>query len=118
MRKSKYLALLAAFALALCMNALAQDNSGKFNLEQTAKIGSTVLQPGHYTAEWTGPKDALKINIRQGSKTVATAEGSIKELPNKSPYDAVSMKTQSDNSKKVDEIDFRHRSEALLIHGM
>ena len=118
MRASRYFALLAAFALMLTVGAFAKDsNSGNFDLQQPAKVGSTVLQPGHYTAEWTGSKDAVKINIVQHGKTVATAEGAVKELPAKSPYTAVSMKTQADNTQKVDEIDFNNRSEALIIHG-
>jgi hypothetical protein len=103
----------------LSVGAFAKDsNSGKFDLEQPAKIGSTVLQPGQYTAEWTGSKDAVKINILQHGKTVATAEGSVKELPTKSPYSSVSMRSQADNTKRVDEIDFNNRSEALIINGM
>lgn len=119
MRALKYLAILSAFALTLSMSAFAKDaNSGKFDLEQAAKVGSTVLQPGHYEAQWTGPNNALKVNILEHGKTVATAEGSIKQLPTKSPYTAISMKTQANNTKRIDEIDFNNRSEALVIHGM
>lgn len=119
MRALKYLAVLSAFALTLSMSAFAKDaNSGKFDLDQSAKVGSKVLQPGHYEAQWTGPSNALKVNILQHGKTVATAEGSIKQLPSKSPYNSVSMKTQSNNTKRIDEIDFNNRSEALVIHGM
>jgi len=118
MRASKYFALIATLALMLSVGAFAKDsNSGKFDLQQSAKVGSTVLQPGQYTAEWTGSGDAVKINILQHGKTVATAEGTVKQLPAKSPYSSVSMKTQSDNTPKVDEIDFNNRSEALVIHG-
>ncbi len=119
MRTSKYLGLLAALALILSVGAFAKDsNSGKFDLQQPAKVGATVLQPGQYTAEWTGSNEAVKINILQHGKTVATAEGAVKELPTKSPYSSVSMKTQPDNTSRVDEIDFNNRSEALVIHGM
>lgn len=111
--------LFTIFALTLCVTAFAKDsNSGKFDLSQPAKVGSTVLQPGQYTAEWTGSNDAVKINILQHGKTVATAEGTVKQLPAKSPYSSVSMKTQPDNTNNVDEIDFNNRSEALIIHGM
>lgn len=119
MRALKYLASLAAFALILSAASFAKDNnSGSFNLEQPATVGSTVLQPGHYKAEWTGSNDAIKINIVQHGKTVATTEGRIKQLPSKSPYDAVSTKKQSDNSQKVNEIQFNNRSEALVFGGM
>lgn len=119
MRALKYLVLLSALAFAFTISAVAKDsNSGKFDLQQTAKIGSAVLQPGHYEAQWTGPNNAVKINILQHGKTVATAEGSIKQLPTKSPYGAISMKPAANQTQRVDEIDFNNRSEALVIHGM
>ena len=49
---------------------------GKFDLMQPARIGSTVPDPGHYTAEWSGSNDALNISIVSRGKTVATGTGS------------------------------------------
>lgn len=119
MRALKYMASCVAFALILCAGSFAKDtNSGSFDLQQTAQMGSTVLQPGHYTAEWSGPKDALKINILQHGKTIATAEGKLKDLRTKSPYAAVSLRTQTNNNPRVDEIDFHNRSEALVVNSM
>ncbi|HKU23926.1 MAG TPA: hypothetical protein VJQ54_00565 [Candidatus Sulfotelmatobacter sp.] len=120
MRVLNYVASAAALALILSAASFAKDinNSGNFDLQQPAKVGSTVLQPGHYKAEWNGSNDAVKVNILQHGKTVATAEGHIKQLQAKSPYDAVSTRKQSDNSQKVDEIDFNNRSEALVFGGM
>jgi hypothetical protein len=114
MRSLKYLALTAAAALILTAGAFAKDsNSGKFDLSQPAKIGSTMLQPGHYEAQWTGPNDALQISIRQHGKTLATAQGRLKELPTKSPYTDVVIRT--DQSKQLDEIDFANRMDALRL---
>jgi len=113
------LGLLAPIALFLGLGAFAKNvNSGSFDLEQPAKVGSTVLQPGHYKAEWTGPESAVKVSILQNGKTVATAEGSIKELPSKAQQDSVTIKTLPDNSSLVDEIDFNNRTQALLLSGM
>ena len=74
------------FALVFSLGAFAKDkdkDSGSFDLTQTARVGSTLLQPGHYKAEWTGPKDALQISVLDHGKTVATATGNLKELPSK-----------------------------------
>ena len=66
MRSLKYLALTAAAALIFSVGAFAKDfHSGSFDLDHTARIGSTVLAPGHYKAEWTGPNDALQVSIVQ-----------------------------------------------------
>ena len=93
------------------------SNSGSFDLTDFARIGSTVLHPGHYKAEWTGSDTALEISILQNGKTVATVRGKLKQLPSKAPYTAVSTKARSDNSRQVNEIDFDNRTEALLIAG-
>lgn len=110
------LASLAAFALVFSLGAFAKEtNSGTFDIEQNAKIGRTLLKPGHYKAEWSGPNNALNVTIIDHGKTVATTKGYLKELPTKSPYDAVEFR--SDKSQQVDEIDFNNRTEALILAG-
>jgi hypothetical protein len=119
MRSLKYLASFTAAALLLCTAAFAKDfNSGSFDLPEAAHVGSTVLQPGHYKAEWTGPQTDLKVSIMQHGKVVATSDASIKQLPTKSANDAVTLGNAQDNTKRLDEIDFNNRSEALLLSGM
>lgn len=119
MRSMKFLAAFVAVAFCLSLTALARDaNSGKFNLEQSAKVGSTVLQPGQYKAEWTGNGNNLNISIIKDGKTVATTTGTLKQLPSRAPYSAVTLKTLPDNSASVDEIDFGNRTDALVFGGM
>jgi hypothetical protein len=113
-----YFASFAIVTLVLSAGAFAKDNhSGNFTLFETARVGSTQLQAGNYKAEWTGTGDGVKIDILQNGKTVATSEGTIKNLQQPSPYDAVTTKTLDDNTKKVDEIDFNKKSEALVLAG-
>ena len=116
MKSAKYLGSFIGVALILCASTFAKDvNSGKFDLTQVAHIGSTVLQPGHYKAEWTGPNNALTVSIVEDGKTVATTNGNIKDLPGKAPYGAVIINIRS---QRVDEIDFHNRSEALVFPGV
>jgi hypothetical protein len=119
MRLIKYLTLSLAAVLAMSLGAFAKDsNSAKFDLSERATVGSTILQPGHYKAEWTGPKDALQVSIEKNGKTVATVAGKLKELPQAAPYNSVTLKTLANNKKQVDEIDFNNRTEALVLGGM
>ena len=74
-------------------------------------------RPGNYKAEWNGPANDVKVDIVQNGKTVATTEGKIKDLQQPAPYDAVMIKTLQNNTKALDEIDFNHRSEALVLEG-
>jgi hypothetical protein len=107
---------LAAFALVFSLAAFAKDtNSGSFDIGQNARIGKTLSRPGHHKAEWTGPNNALDVKIIEHGKTVATTRGHLRELPTKSPYDAVQLR--SDKSQRVDEIDFNNRTEALVLAG-
>jgi len=118
MRPLKYLASFTAVALMLCAAAFSKDiKSGSFDLAEPAHVGSTVLQPGHYKAEWTGTQSAVKVSILQNGRTVATAQATLKQLPAKASANAVSLETLQNNSKRVDEIDFNNRSEALVLSG-
>lgn len=120
MKYAKYIGLLATIAFAFSVAAFAKDaNSGSFTLDAPAEVGTTQLAAGHYKAEWSGPADALKVDIIKHGKTVATTEGRIKTLQSPSPYDAVTVKPMADNSsqKTLQEIDFSNRSQALVFGG-
>ena len=70
MQSFKHLGLLVSMALFLSQGAFASNaNSGSFDLGESARVGSTVLPPGHYKAEWTGPEKAVKVSILRDGKT-------------------------------------------------
>jgi len=118
MKSVKYFASFAIVTLFLSAGAFAKDShSGNFTVSETVRVGSAELAPGRYKAQWTGTANDVKIDILQNGKTVATAQGAIKNLDQRSPYDAVTTKTLQDNTKTVDEIDFNNRSEALVLQG-
>lgn len=118
MKIAKYSASFAIVTLALSVGAFAKDNhSGNFTLYDTVRVGSTELAPGDYKADWSGPADAVKVNILKNGKTVATANGQIKNLEQPAPYNAVTTKELDNNTEALDEIDFNKRSEALVLGG-
>ena len=84
---------------------------------ESAKVGTTELQAGDYKAEWNGPADNLQVSIIQRGQTVATTQGHLKTLERPAPYSAVSESTLPDQTKRVDEIDFDHSKEALVVGG-
>jgi hypothetical protein len=109
MKLITYLFVISAFMFSVSAFAKV-THSGSFDLTETARIGSSLLAPGHYKAEWSGPANDVKVNILKNRQTVATAEGRIKELTNRANTNAVVL---NDNTKRVDEIDFDNRTEAL-----
>jgi hypothetical protein len=118
MKAASSLASFAVFTLVLSAGAFAKDShSGKFTLSESAKVGTTELQAGDYKAEWNGPADNLQVSIIQRGQTVATTQGHLKTLERPAPYSAVSESTLPDQTKRVDEIDFDHSKEALVVGG-
>lgn len=112
------LASCAVLGLVLSASAFAKDNhSGRFSLSDTVRVGNTELQPGDYKAEWSGPADNLQISIIQHGQTVATTQGKLKNLDKPAAYNAVAERTLADQTKRIDEIDFDHSKEALVVGG-
>jgi hypothetical protein len=117
MKFAQFVAAFAILASVLSANWFAKDNhSGKFTLTDPVRVGSTELAPGRYKAEWSGPADAVKIEISQNGKTVATVPGQVKSLPRPAPYDSVVTKTKNDTIT-LDEIEFNNRTDALVLGG-
>jgi hypothetical protein len=119
MKALAHLAALAMLMLALTTVTFAKSNNkteGNFTIPNTVRVGSTDLRPGDYKATWTKENGgAVKINILQHGKTVATVEGKLKDLQKPASFDAVILKTLDNNAKTIDEIDFNNRSQALVF---
>jgi DUF4097 and DUF4098 domain-containing protein YvlB len=118
MRLASFSAVLCAFALVLSVGAFAKaKNEGSFDLSQAATVGATQLQPGHYKVEWTGTSGTVNVDIMKNGKTVATTQGTLKELASRAPYSSVTLKANSNNGNRIEEIDFNHQKDALVLSG-
>jgi len=119
MKSVEFWALLAALTLLLSAGAFAKSaNAGTFDLAESARVGSTQLQPGHYKAEWLGPNGDVHVTILHNGKIVATAEGRMTRLSQPAPYSSVTLGTQENQSKRIEEIDFGKSKEALVLSAM
>jgi hypothetical protein len=116
MRLASFSAVLCAFALVLSVGAFAKaKNEGSFDLSQAATVGATQLQPGHYKVEWTGTSGTVNVDIMQNGKTIATAQGTLKELGSRPAYDSVTLKANTDHHNRIEEIDFHNQKDALIL---
>jgi hypothetical protein len=116
MRLAGFSALLCAFAIVLSTGAFAKvKNEGSFDLSQAATVGATQLQPGHYKVEWTGTSGTVNVDIMQNGKTIATAQGTLKELGSRPAYDSVTLKANTDHHNRIEEIDFHNQKDALIL---
>jgi hypothetical protein len=115
----KTLAVIAILSLWFAMSAFAKNSDGGvFNLTEPARLGSSTLQPGQYKADWVGPNGDVQVTIWQRHKTVATAEGRVVRNATAASHSAVTMETLPDNSRRVEEINFRNSHYALVLSGM
>src|SRR5260370_7062151 len=116
MKFARYFASFGILTLVLSMGAFAKDNhSGNFTLFDTVRVGSTELEPGHYKAEWTGSADNVKVDILQNGKTVTTAQGTIKNLGQPSPYTAVPTKPLPHTTNPLNNITFNTHSPPFTL---
>ena len=119
MRFLNYLMLLALVTLLIPASGFARNkDQGTMKLEESAKVGSTELQPGTYKVEWNGTGPNVQVNILQHKNTVATTSGELKTNDHAVSQDAVVLRPASDNSsqKQVAEIDFSKHKEALVLN--
>lgn len=118
MRTAGFLAFLCAFALTLSTIAFAKTkNEASFDLAQPASFGSVQLQPGHYRAEWTGTNGKVDVSLIHDGKTVATTKAELKELTSPAAYSAVTLRATPDHNERIEEIQFNHHRETLLLSG-
>lgn len=112
MKSLAQLVALAAIMFAFTtVTFAANKNQASFTLPSAATVGSTDLKPGDYKAELkTEGGNSVKVDILQHGKTVATAEGKLKDLPATMTHDAVIF-----NNNKIDEIDFGSRKQAVVF---
>jgi hypothetical protein len=119
MKALAHLTALVLLTFALTTVTFARNTSkseGNFTIPDSVRVGATDLAPGDYKAEWKQEDGgAVKVDILQHGKTVATVEGKLKALPQPAPYTAVITKPFSDSAKTLDEIDFGNRSQALVF---
>jgi len=117
MKVSAGVAAMAALSLAIAtMTFASSKNEANFTLPNEAQIGSTDLRPGDYKAQWQPESGgAVKVEIMQHGKTIATAQAKVKNLQGTAPFDAVITHPLGNNASRIDEIDFGKQKEALVF---
>lgn len=80
MRNLKALLLTSLMLVLLApLGALAADNnSAKVYVPDTVTVGNTTLQPGNYTFAWQDSGSNVKVDIKSGHKTLASADATVK----------------------------------------
>ena len=110
-----------AAATLLSSSAFAKaKNQGSMTLDDPLQVGSTQLKPGHYKVEWsntaTASQDQVNVDFVRHDKTVATVPAKLISRATPSPYnDIVTTHAKNHKPHQLQEIDFSHRTQALVM---
>jgi len=106
-----YLGVLSALILTMpawaSKNSFHKDSTG-YDVTRTTMIGTTQLQPGHYTIKAT--ETEKQFEVLQDGKVIATVPCEWMTLPKKAEQSSIAT-----NANRVSEVEFGGRKEALKV---
>lgn len=118
MKVLRTLAILFAGSSLLPIATLAAVKTTKktMHLYEDAQIKGTLLRPGDYKVEWSGPGPNVRLNIVQDGATVATAPARVVTEDTPHDHDGYVLKSAKNGSKSIEEIFFSGKKYDLKIN--
>ena len=109
-----FMLTLVAFALLATMAAFARDkNHHSVEIPETLQVGTAQLAAGEYTMEWSESGGTAEVSFLQHGKSVAQAPAKIVTLAHPSASDSLTVKTETGNTKALEEVEFGGHKEAF-----
>jgi hypothetical protein len=116
MKYLQYLSVLSALTLLFPLITLARDkDEHSVDISDVVQVGSVQLKPGNYKVEWQGTGPAVQVSFQQNGKTVVTVPGTLKTNDDQVTQDGIVTEATSANTRVLEEIDFGHQKEALVV---
>ena len=116
MKLSKASIFFVGASLVFSSGAFAGDaNKGNLHLEDRTTIDGKLVNPGHYTIEWTGTGPTVQVTLLHGKQTVATFPAHITEQPTPNHDGAYSSATAPDGSSRLTAIYISGKRTALEL---
>ncbi len=105
---------LVTFSLMATMAAFARDkNHHSVEIPETLQVGTAQLAAGEYTMEWSESGATAEVSFLQHGKSVAQAPAKIVTLAHPASSDSLTMRTDTGNSKALEEVEFGGHKEAF-----
>ena len=104
---------LLVFAVTMSLNAFAGSKSESLTLLHDAQLNGTNIPAGDYTVKYDANGSTCLVKVMKGSKTVATANGELKQLANKPQRDQVVLQDDPGGLPAVSEMDFSNSTTAI-----
>jgi hypothetical protein len=116
MKYLEYLVFLSLLTLLFPTTIFARDkNEHNVNIPDALQVGSAQLKPGDYKVEWQGDGPAVQVKFLKDGKLVATVPGTLKINDREVTQDSVVFNDSDVHHKVLQEIDFAHQKEAILL---
>lgn len=109
--------IFASLVLALATSAFAANDSHKdvFEISAATQVNGTTLPAGEYTAQWDGSGPAVKVNIMQGKKVVATVPAQVVALDSKAGDTRAEVLKSANGDRKLKALQFMGKKISLQI---
>ena len=107
-------AALLIFAATMSISAFAGSKSESVTLLHDVQLNGTTIPAGEYTVKYDANGSTCLVKVMKGSKTVATANGELKQLANKPAHNQVVL-DDAGNGPSLSEIDFSNSATAITF---
>ena len=105
---------LLVFAVTMSLSAFAGSKSESITLLHDAQLNGTTIPAGDYTVKYDANGSTCLVKVLKGNKTVATANGELKQLSAKPQHDQVLL-NETGGVPVVDELDFSNSKTAITF---
>ena len=106
---------LLVFAVTISISAFAGSKSESLTLAHDVQLNGTTIPAGDYTVKYDANGSTCLVKVMKGSKTVATANGELKQLANKPQHDQVIVQNTSGSVPALSEMDFSNSTTAITF---
>ena len=105
---------LLVFAVTVSLSAFAGSKSESITLLHDVQLNGTTIPAGDYTVKYDANGSTCLVKVIKGSKTVATANGELKQLANKPEHNQVVL-DDTGRLPAVSEMDFSNSTTAITF---
>ena len=104
---------LLLFAVTMSVSAFAGSKSESLTLLHDVQLNGTTIPAGEYTVKYDANGSTCLVKVMKGNKTVATANGELKQLANKPQHDQVILQDDAGSVPVLSEMDFSNSTTAI-----
>ena len=108
---------LLVFAVTMSISAFAGSKSESLTLLHDAQINGTTIPAGDYTVKYDANGSTCLVKVMKGNKTVATANGELKQLDAKPKHDQVLLQDAAGGVPTLTEMDFSDSKTAIAFES-